>query len=496
MNRSLKFKLPVDLTIEQLLAHLNDKMELQLVSQRLQTKTYYDSFDWRLYNCGMICELVAEKLLLKTFKNDLVITSAKLAKVPRFVQQFECPTLRQQLEPILEMRALLLICTVSYQAHQFNVVNEDKKIVLRLSIEQYEQFRHRVLLQPLKGYDHTTEQIIELLTKLGCTVTTTPLLIAALRQQGRKINDYSSKLNIELNPNTPADIAAKIIYRQLLTTIKANEQGTIADIDSEFLHDFRVAVRRTRSALSQLKSVLPENISTHYAKFFSGLSKITSDTRDLDVYLLNFERYQNSLPRPVRPYLNPLQDFLRQKQQHAQQQLANNLRSADYRTTLAAWKQYLKEPVTSPSKLSIKRLVNKRIRKNYQRVMQEGTAITELSPCEQLHELRKSCKKLRYLLEFFQSLYNKKEMNVLLKTLKALQDVLGSFQDCTVQISQLHAFSAELRQLNTPDETLLAIELLIENLNTHQIDIRSHFAEQFAQFAEQEIQTVFESLFA
>ena len=59
-----------------------------------------------------------------------------------------------------------------------------------------------------------------------------------------------------------ADIASKFIYSHLLKAIKDNEQGTIADTDSEFLHDFRVAVRRTRTGLSQLKVVLPDNIST------------------------------------------------------------------------------------------------------------------------------------------------------------------------------------------------------------------------------------------
>ena len=64
---------------------------------------------------------------------------------------------------------------------------------------------------------------------------------SALRLQGRKPNDYSSKININLDPEMRADIAIKYIYSHLLKAIKDNEQGAIADIDSEFLHDFRVA---------------------------------------------------------------------------------------------------------------------------------------------------------------------------------------------------------------------------------------------------------------
>ena len=58
-----------------------------------------------------------------------------------------------------------------------------------------------------------------------------------------------------------ADIAAKYIFSHLLKTMKDNEPGTIADTDSEFLHDFRVAVRRTRAGLSQLKGVLPDKLA-------------------------------------------------------------------------------------------------------------------------------------------------------------------------------------------------------------------------------------------
>jgi hypothetical protein len=119
-------------------------------------------------------------------------------------------------------------------------------------------------LQPIKGYDKAAEHIIEILTtKLGLTPAKKPLLLTALKLQGRKPNDYSSKLNINLDPDMRADIAAKYIYSHLLKAIKDNEQGTIADTDSEFLHDFRVAVRRTRAGFSQLKGVLPDKICAY-----------------------------------------------------------------------------------------------------------------------------------------------------------------------------------------------------------------------------------------
>ncbi len=502
MNILLKFKFPVDLTVEQVITQLSSEIGTQLVSKQHRLKTYYDSFDWRLYDSGIICEVVQSEtstvFMLKTIENDWVIAETDLNEVPRFSQQFKHELIRNTLVPILEMRALLPICTVEYNFHKLNIINEDKKTLLRLFIEEYEQFNHCVSMHSLKGYDKAAETVIEILTvQLGVIASTEPVLLAALQQQGRRPNDYSPKLAIHLNPDMRADVASKLIYSQLLKTIKANEQGTIADTDSEFLHDFRVAVRKTRTALSQLKNVLPDDINAHYAGFFSWLGQITSQTRDLDVYLLNFAYYKSGLPSGIREHIDPLHDFLLKKQQQAQQELATKLRSAEYLMPLAAWEQYLNEPMpitpdASNALLTIKQLADKRLRKSYRRVLHEGEAITDKSPCEALHDLRKSCKKLRYLMEFFQSLYEKNKIKTLINVLKGLQEVLGDFQDCAVQEWSLKQFSEEMRGMNTPTNTFLAIGSVIQNLDTHKHQIRHHFAVKFAEFKQEDIKSLFE----
>jgi CHAD domain-containing protein len=494
MMTALHFKFPINLTVQQFMTELSREINSQLVCSQQQLKTYYDSFDWRLYNSGIICEFVQAQFMLKTFKNDAVIASTELNTVPKFFQQFEQDDIRKQLEPLLEMRALLPVYTVGYQYHQLNLINEDNKTILRLIIEEYEQFPHRVLLQPIRGYKEITAAVIKLFTtQLDLTEINKPILLSALEQQGRTF--YSSKQIIYLHPKTRADIASKHIYSQLLNTIKDNEQGTIDDIDSEFLHDFRVAVRRTRSALSQLKKLLPDDINSHYAEFFSWLGKITSETRDLDVYLLNFEQYKQDLPVAMRESLQPFQLFLYKKQQQAQQQLATELGSAYYLSSLSAWQQYLEQPILTNCQLTIKELADKRVWKNFKRVLKEGEAISELSPAEALHELRKSCKKLRYLMEFFQSLYAKNKIKLLLNALKGLQEVLGDFQDCTVQEAHLKQFHAEMQAMDTPADTLLAIDSLIDNLDSHKVEIRSHFDLKFAAFTQQEMLDTFKLLF-
>jgi CHAD domain-containing protein len=501
---SLQFDFPASLTAEKFIAKLSNKAKIELVSRQYSLKTYYDSFDWRLYKNGITCEFnrskAASTLLLKNLENDLIIANTDIKEVPAFCEQLPSEEITGILAPLLEMRALLPVCNLDYETYHLNIVNNDQKTVLRLIIEEHDLFKSRVTVVPIKGYDKAAENIIETLTKkLDFTLTNKPLLVVALSLQGRKPNDYSSKMAINLDPDMRADIAVKTIYNYLLHAIKNNEQGTIANTDSEFLHDFRVAVRRTRAGLSQLKNVLPDDMTSHYAGFFSWLGQITSPTRDLDVYLLNFAHFKSSLPTSIRDDIDPLHEFILAKEQKAQKELAKNLRSAKYLSTIYEWEQYLKEqvplkPVEHNAKLTIKQLANQRISKSYKRVLAEGDAITEASPPEALHDLRKSCKKLRYLMEFFQSLYPENQIKIFIKNLKGLQEVLGDFQDYAVQEETLKLFSEEMLNHNIHANTLLAMGVLIQNLDTLRKDVRKDFSSKFLTFRSEENHSAFKFL--
>jgi CHAD domain-containing protein len=509
LNTPLQFELPLSLTTEQFIARLSQEIDVQLTSSQSYCKTYYDSFDWRLYSNDLSCELTlqlrsrqAESIFtLRSIKTGLLIASSTRNKAPIFTKEFEPGIMRDMLAPLLQMRALLPVCRLEYATYQLNIFNKDQKIILRLLIEEYGQFNNRVLLQPVKGYDKAVEHVAELLlSTMDLTATNKSVLLSALPSQDRKPKGYSSKLAINLDPEMRADIAGKYIYSHLLNAIKANEQGTIADTDSEFLHDFRVAIRRTRAGLSQIKQILPDQINTYYADFFSWLGQITGPTRDLDVYLLSFEQYKNCLPESIREDLNPLYDFLLDKQKLAQKELAKKLQSPKYLSTLSEWERYLKEPafqkpLAQNARRSIKELADLRIWKTFTRVLQEGEAINNLSPAESLHDLRKSCKKLRYLMEFFQSLYPEESIKQLIKNLKGLQEVLGDFQDYAVQEDNLKLFCEEMLTLKIPANTFLAMGVLIQDLDARRDRAREDFADKFEYFKQEQNQSSFKLLF-
>ncbi len=64
-----------------------------------------------------------------------------------------------------------------------------------------------------------------------------------------------------------------------------------------------------------------------------------------------------------------------------------------------------------------------------QETLLQGKSITRNSAAETLHELRKYFKHLRYLIEFFRSLYPAVKLRVLIETLIDVQDSLGEYND-------------------------------------------------------------------
>ena len=142
-------------------------------------------------------------------------------------------------------------------------------------------------------------------------------------------------------------------------------------------------------------------------------------------------------------------------------------------------------------------MADKRIWRVYQRVLQDGQVLQETSPDADFHALRKRCKKLRYLMEFFQSLYSDKDIRQLIRILKKLQDNLGEFQDLSVQISALQKFSEQMAQEEKlPDKTARAMSKLVEILIDTKQSVQREFTSLFAKFAQHKNQQRFEKLFA
>lgn len=291
-------------------------------------------------------------------------------------------------------------------------------------------------------------------------------------------------LTVALDASEDALGAYRRVLLNLLATIKANFDGTVEDIDPEFLHDLRVAVRRTRSVLSQAKGVLPDDGRGRYREGFGWLGKVTGPARDLDVHLLGWDGYTASLAPADRATLSIVRDALVGRQLAAHRHLASALRSDRTTALLAGWESWLLDPQVVPERrLAVGPVVAERISAAQRKLLADGRKIDDSSPGERLHDLRKDAKKLRYLLECFGGLLPSGRRKRFVAQLKALQDNLGEHQDAEVHTTELLDLERDMHAQREVDaDVLLAMGRLRDHLERRRSEERAAFTERFASY--------------
>ncbi len=144
----------------------------------------------------------------------------------------------------------------------------------------------------------------------------------------------------------------------------------------------------------------------------------------------------------------------------------------------------------------IRVVISERIWKVYRRVHREGSAIQSDTPAEALHQLRIVCKKLRYLVTLFGSLYEVEDVQRLRAPLKALQDNLGDFNDLEVQQDHLRLFGHEMLEEGLGNaETFMAMGRLVQQLGFRQKQERRRFHTRFAGFSKKSNRSLFRRTF-
>jgi len=248
---------------------------------------------------------------------------------------------------------------------------------------------------------------------------------------------YTSKMKLDIEPDSSSIEAARLILGHLLNIMKLNENGIISDLDIEFLHDFRVAIRRSRSFLSIVKNVIPETVSTELKDLYKGIGSVTGSLRDLDVLISDRENFQKALPAELSAGLNVLFKHIEKERSIEQKKVSKYLLSDQYSYQIK-WLESLIADDNERGHMSeepVKNLSSGLILKKYKAIKKAVIKTDSQSTDEDLHLLRIEFKKFRYLIEFFSSIYPADEISFLIKKLKNIQDELGRHNDLTVQHS-------------------------------------------------------------
>lgn len=487
--------------IDHIFGLLNHDYSLQKTYSIHIQRQYLDSFDWRLYQKGYICGIDSHGLehlfFLQPKKADHSIWEFPLDNPPKFPHDITHPSCQKLLNDILGIRALITVAVINIKRWEILVLNKENKTLARLYIESYSiegqadarSIPDRLIIFPVRGYKKVFQDILHYITQhvhVSCADNTlfAEVLTVAGQTPGTSALTITQKLTDSLN----AREAVQIILTYLLNVMQANEQGIRNAIDTEFLHDYRVAVRRTRSILGQIKQVFPDKVTDHFKQAFRWLGMITGPTRDLDIYLLTFDEYMRELPAGLQNDLLPFRHFLQRHWKVEHERLCKTLESSRYHKLIGEWQHALENKnfrthTAINAEKPAKQVAHQSIWKLYKKILKEGMSITEQSRDEDLHELRKTCKKFRYLIEFFHDYYPDKQIKKALKTLKLLQANLGDFQDLSIQITQLNRFAQDMQNEGLAEtKTIMAMGVLVEKLITRKQAVRAQFRACFREF--------------
>jgi CHAD domain-containing protein len=489
----IELVLPPSLDPAKAVELLGERLTLSAGRASSAERVLLDTFDGRLRSAGLRAEVVSGELVL--YESGSPVRRALVGRAKRYLAS-ELPegVVRDRLAPVLGPRALLPRARVRSAVQPLAMLDGDSKTVARLAIERASvtgggDLSPRLLIRPVLGYDKAYARAVRAAReRLGFEEAGVSLFDAAVRASGGRPGGVKSKPQVELDGATRADEAAGAVLHALADIAEANLHGTIEDLDSEFLHDLRVSIRRARSVLKETKGVHPPAERAPLRAELKWAQAVTSAVRDLDVQLLGWETLTAGMARPDD--LEALRAVLARRRDAEQAKLRRALRSTRFASALEAWRSLAAtpppvgdDPERPEAGTPIAKLARRRIRSVHKAMIRDGSAIDEASPDEALHDLRKRGKELRYLLELFGGPFDQGVVKPLVAQLKGLQDVLGRFQDGTAHAAFLRGLADELAGEPSGPAALIALGSVLDAVEADKRTARAEFAEAFAAFA-------------
>jgi CHAD domain-containing protein len=277
--------------------------------------------------------------------------------------------------------------------------------------------------------------------RLGCRPMEGTLLAWGLTRLGVAVPGASPPVELSLSPQDGMRAACAKILRTEAWRIRASFHGARRDIDPEYVHDFRVATRRSRFALKLFAGALPAGRADQLRAELAWIAGLLGAVRDIDVLVARLER-QFLLMDAGPDFQSAIRSRLGETRDRAQAQMSAALQSERCSFLLNALENtpgaegegadVLGTGDAVPPALFARRRIDKAFGQ-LQRWLNRSAE--ELQDTE-LHGLRILFKRLRYTCDFFRPILAQ-GVGELVKSFVAYQDCLGLHHDAVVALEFL-----------------------------------------------------------
>ncbi|MCB1748929.1 MAG: CHAD domain-containing protein [Gammaproteobacteria bacterium] len=414
-------------------------------------RTLLDSADRRLRRAGLylLCDAgpLGCSLLLHDCDGRPCAPPLAMAQAPLTAADLPDRAAREQVAAILAPRTLVAVRSCALERITLGCRDDDAKLLGDLVFASHVDATSpdapaTVTLSawPRRGYR------AELAARLAAGLAAMPLT-ALDGTVGALLDAVLPPSAAELPRRTPprptpdattvAALAAQLDHYR--TLMRDNEAGIRAGLDTEHLHDFRVALRRARTLHGALAGKTLPGGPGHE---FAWLSSVTSRLRDLDVWCLQLTDAGDD---------DELAAALDRERAREHDQLVRVLDGARYAAFQAGWADWIEHAANAADPRRLGATVDQALARRYARLRRRlGAAGGTSLDYPTLHAVRKDAKKLRYLLDAYATLYPGRHVEALLKPLKRLQSCAGALCDRHAHAALLEAWirvarSARLR---------------------------------------------------
>ena len=239
------------------------------------------------------------------------------------------------------------------------------------------------------------------------------------------------KLRVRLDDRL--DLVLRKILTDQFRRFRDQLPGLQLDIDTEFVHQARVATRRMRSALRLFRGAAPESPAAYLEGELKWLGGALGEVRDLDVFLLNLSRFRGQIKHFPGGKKKAFENWIERHRRGPLKALGQALESPRYRHFERRILQFLERPLPSrprpPRAMKpLREVAPLLITEKLDAVIAQGRAVLAKPKLKQFHLLRIQMKKLRYACEFMGPAYDGALDPFIGRTVE-VQDCLGELQD-------------------------------------------------------------------
>ncbi len=246
-----------------------------------------------------------------------------------------------------------------------------------------------------------------------------------------------------IDPAADAATARRTILEGCLRQLVANGDGLLRNDDVEWVHQMRIATRRLRACLSLLRETRPPERLDAVVADARWLARSLAPARDLDVLVTATLPQLRASLRGNRAQQGVVDAFTaRAERARGQARAAARAAVAAPRYTqlvlgagaLAVAPSRATPAAAPPPRVPpVLRYADDLVRRRHRKLRHFGAGLAHAA-ADARHEVRLAAKRLRYVTEFFASLFPRKSARAYRRALVRLQDALGERNDAGVAL--------------------------------------------------------------